>query len=47
MPVTQVPSGKVKLHQVSVNGRPFRAVRRVRAAARASHIMAKPHVGTP
>ena len=32
-PVTTVPTGKVKLHQVRVNGNPARAARRVRAAA--------------
>jgi hypothetical protein len=47
VPVTHVPTGNVKLHQVSANGRPRRAVRSVIAAASASHIMAKPQVGTP
>ena len=48
--VTQVPTGKMKLHQVSANGsRPlvWRAVRTVSAAARTSHTMANPHTGTP
>jgi hypothetical protein len=47
VPVTHVPTGNVKLHQVSANGSPRRAVRIVIAAASASHIMAKPQVGTP
>jgi hypothetical protein len=38
VPVTQVPTGKVKLHQVSPNGSPLspRAVRSVMAAAMTS-----------
>ena len=49
VPVTQVPTGKVKLHQVSPNGSPlsWRAVRRVTAAAMTSHAMANPQVGRP
>jgi hypothetical protein len=47
VPVTHVPTGNVKLHQVSANGSPRRAVRIVIAAASTSHIMAKPQVGTP
>lgn len=46
-PVTQVPTGKVKLHQVSANGIPDRMVRIVTAAASASHSSAKPKTGTP
>jgi hypothetical protein len=45
--VTHVPTGKVKLHQVSANGRPRRAVRIVMVAASTSHIIANPQVGTP
>ena len=50
VPVTQVPTGNVKLHQVRANGsRPpaARAVRSVIAAASTSHIIANPHTGTP
>src|ERR1700761_3153896 len=47
VPVTQVPTGKVKLHQVSANGIPLRTARIVMAAAMASQAMAKPQVGTP
>jgi hypothetical protein len=47
VPVTTVPTGKVKLHQVSVNGIPRRAVRTVMAAAMASQSIANPHTGTP
>jgi hypothetical protein len=49
VPVTQVPTGNVKLHQVSANGSPraVRAVRRVIAAASTSHTMANPHTGIP
>src|ERR1700761_1971077 len=50
VPVTQVPTGNVKLHQVSANGsRPpaVRAVCRVSTAASTSHSMANPHTGTP
>ncbi len=47
VPVTQVPTGKVKLHQVSPNGSPCRAVRIVTAVARASHSIANPQAGTP
>ena len=45
--MTHVPTGNVKLHQVSANGSPRLAVRTVIAVASASHIMAKPQVGTP
>ena len=47
VPVTTVPTGNVKLHQVRPNGIPRRMVRTVIAAASASHSMANPHVGTP
>ena len=47
VPVTQVPTGKVKLHQVSPNGRPLRAARSVMDAAMASQAMANPQVGMP
>lgn len=47
VPVTHVPTGKVKLHQVKEKGSPARTVRAVRAAARASHIMANPQAGSP
>ena len=47
VPVTQVPTGNVKLHHVRAKGSPRRAVRTVIAAASASHIIAKPQVGTP
>lgn len=49
LPVAQVPSGNVKLHQVGANGSPpgARAVRRTIAAAIASHSIAKPQTGTP
>jgi hypothetical protein len=47
VPVTQVPTGNVKLHHVRAKGSPSRAVRTVIAAASASHIIAKPQVGTP
>lgn len=46
-PVTQVPTGKVKLHQVNANGIPERTVRIVTAAASASHSSANPKTGTP
>ena len=47
VPVTTVPTGNVKLHQVSPNGSPRRSARTVSAVAMASHIIAKPHVGSP
>jgi len=49
VPVTQVPTGNVKLHQVSANGsRPgARAVRTVIAAASTSQTMANPQTGIP
>jgi len=51
VPVTHVPTGNVKLHQVSANGSPpgrlRSAVRIVIAAASTSHIIANPQVGTP
>jgi len=47
VPVTQVPTGNVKLHHVRAKGSPRRAVRTVTAAASASHIIANPQVGTP
>jgi hypothetical protein len=47
VPVTQVPTGKVKLHQVSPNGIPRRTARSVTAAAMASQAMANPQAGTP
>jgi hypothetical protein len=47
VPVTQVPTGKVKLHHVRAKGSPRRTVRTVMAAASASHIIANPQVGTP
>ena len=47
VPVTHVPTGNVKLHQVSPNGKPLRAVRSVTAAAMASQAMANPQAGTP
>ncbi len=50
VPVTHVPTGNVKLHQVSAKGRPHRsrrAARTVIAAARTSHAIANPHAGTP
>ena len=40
-------AGSVKLHHVRAKGSPRRAVRTVIAAASASHIIAKPQVGTP
>jgi hypothetical protein len=42
-----VPTGNVNAHQVSPNGIPRRTVLIVTAAARHSHSIAKPHVGTP
>jgi hypothetical protein len=47
VPVTQVPTGNVKLHQVGPNGIPRRAARAVSAAAMTSHSIANPQVGTP
>ena len=47
VPVTQVPTGKVKLHHVRAKGSPRRTVRTVIAAASTSHTMANPQVGTP
>jgi hypothetical protein len=47
VPVTQVPTGKVKLHQVSPNGSPRRRARSVTAAAMASQAMANPQAGKP
>ena len=47
VPVTTVPTGKVKDHQVRLNGSPVRAVRTVTARARAAHSIAKPHTGRP
>src|SRR6185437_16116398 len=47
VPVTQVPTGNVKLHQVSPNGSPLRTARSVMDAAMTSHAMANPQVGTP
>ena len=47
VPVTQVPTENVKLHQVRENGSPARKVRTVTAAAIAIHTIAKPQVGTP
>jgi hypothetical protein len=47
VPVTQVPTGNVKLHQVGPNGIPPRSARAVSAAAMASHSIANPHVGSP
>lgn len=46
-PVTQVPTGKVKDHQVIEKRMPARRARTTCAAARASHISAKPVTGTP
>ena len=43
VPVTQVPTGNVNDHQVRLNGRCWRAVRMVSAAASAAHSAAKPH----
>jgi len=45
--VTSVPTGKVKLHQVSEKGRWRRAMRSVIVAARSSRMMANPHTGIP
>jgi hypothetical protein len=45
--VTQVPTGKVKDHQVRLNGSRWRAARTVSAVARAAHNAAKPHTGMP
>jgi hypothetical protein len=47
VPVTTVPTGNVKLHQVGPNGIPPRTARTVSAAAIASHSIANPHVGSP
>ena len=47
VPVTKVPIGKVKDHQVSENGRPARAVRTVMAPAIPAHSRANPQTGTP
>ena len=47
VPVTQVPTGNVKLHQVGPNGIPWRTARAVSDAAMASHSIANPHVGSP
>jgi hypothetical protein len=47
VPVTTVPTGNVKLHQVGPNGIPRRAARTVSATAIASHSIANPHVGNP
>lgn len=47
VPVTTVPTGNVKLHQVGPNGIPRRTARAVSAAATASHSIANPHVGNP
>jgi hypothetical protein len=47
VPVTHVPTGKVKLYQVSPNGSPWVcwAVRTVSAAAMTSHTIANPRPG--
>ena len=47
VPVTQVPTGNVKLHQVSANGSPRRAVCSVSAVAMTSQAIANPQAGTP
>ena len=47
VPVTHVPTGNVKLHQVRLKGSRRRMVRTVIAAATTSHSMANPQVGTP
>jgi hypothetical protein len=47
VPVTTVPTGNVKLHQVGPNGIPRRTARTVSAAAMASHSTANPQVGRP
>jgi hypothetical protein len=47
VPVTTVPTGKVKVHQVSEKGRPRRTVRSVITATIASQAIAKPQTGTP
>ena len=47
VPVTNVPTGNVRLHHVSANGMPRRSVRTVSAVASAIHSTAKPHTGTP
>src|SRR5262249_43411298 len=46
-PVTTVPTGKVKLHQVSEKGRPRRIVRTVIRPAIAIQARAKPKTGSP
>ena len=47
VPVTNVPTGKVRLHHVSANGMPRRRVRTVSWVASAIHSTANPHTGTP
>jgi hypothetical protein len=47
VPVTTVPSGKVKLHQVSAKGRSRRTAAIVIAATIASQSIEKPQTGTP
>jgi hypothetical protein len=47
VPVTTVPTGNVKLHQVRPNGSPFRAACTVSDAAMTSQAIANPQAGTP
>ena len=47
VPVTRVPTGNVKDHQVRLNGRWARAARTVIAVASAAHSAANPQTGTP
>ncbi len=47
VPVTTVPTGNVKLHQVSAKGSPLRAACKVSDAAMTSQAIANPQAGTP
>src|ERR1039458_2940303 len=47
VPVTRVPTGNVKDHQVRLNGRCCRAARIVIAVARPAQSTANPQTGTP
>jgi hypothetical protein len=47
VPVTNVATGKVRLHHVNANGMPRRSVRTVNWVASVIHSSANPHTGTP
>jgi hypothetical protein len=47
VPVATVPTGKVKLHQVSEKERPPHSARTVISAAIAIQVRAKPQTGSP